>query len=93
MTSPLKLCGQNVLIFGIKHPQEGVTNNVVFCSDRIRTLVAMATYTSHRLIMETSGNCKILLSHWRYLSFILEKFLLSTVVLYVSDDLHPDRLF
>ena len=38
-------------------------------SDRIRTLVAMATYTSHRLIMEKSGNCKCLLSHWRYLSF------------------------
>ena len=41
-----------LLIFGIKHPQEGGTKNVVFCSDRIRTLVAMATYTSHRHIME-----------------------------------------
>ena len=59
-----------LLIFGIKHPQEGGTKNDVFCSDRIRTLVAMATYTSHRLIMEKSGNCKFLLSHWRYLSFI-----------------------
>ena len=39
-----------------------------FCSDQIRTLVAMATYTSHRLIMEKSGNCKFLRSHWRYLS-------------------------
>ena len=47
-----------LLIFGIKHPQEGGTKNVVFCSDRIRSLVAMATYTSHRLIMEKSGNCK-----------------------------------
>ena len=44
-----------------------------FCSDRIRTLVAMATYTSHRLIMEKSGNCKFLLSHWRYLSFIFRE--------------------
>ena len=26
-------------------------NNCVFCSSRIRTLVAMATYSSHRLIM------------------------------------------
>ena len=58
-----------LLIFGIKHPQEGGTKEVVFFSDWIRTLVAMATYTSHRLIMEKSGNCKFLLSHWRYLSF------------------------
>ena len=27
-----------------------------FYSGRIRTLVAMATYSSHRLIMEKSGN-------------------------------------
>ena len=26
-------------------------NNSVFCSSRIRTLVAMATFSSHRLIM------------------------------------------
>ena len=58
-----------LLIFDIKHPQEGGTKNVVFCSDRIRTLAAMATYTSHRLIMEKSGICKYLLSHWSYLSF------------------------
>ena len=62
-----------LLIFGIKHPQEWGTKNVVFCSDRIGTLVAMATYTSHRLIMEKSGNCKFLLSHWRYLSFIFRE--------------------
>ena len=60
-----------LLIFGIKHPQEGGgAKNIVFCSDRIRTLVAMATYASHRLIMEKSGNCKFLLSH---LSFIFRK--------------------
>ena len=62
-----------LLIFGIKHPQEGGTKNIVFCSDRIRTLVAMTTYTSHRLIMGKSGNCKFLLSHWRYLSFIFRE--------------------
>ena len=28
-----------------------------FYLDRIRTLVAMATYASHRLIMEKSENC------------------------------------
>ena len=27
------------------------TNNCVFCSSRIRTLVAMATFSSHRLII------------------------------------------
>ena len=50
-----------LLIFGIKHPQEwgGGTKNVVFCSDRTRTLVAMATYTSHRLIMENKWNLQI----------------------------------
>ena len=63
------------MIFSIKNPQEGGTKNVVFCSDRIRTLVAMATYASHRLIMEKSGNYKFLLSHWRYLRFFREIFI------------------
>ena len=74
MTSPLKLCSQN---FDIWHKAStgggGGSKNVVFCSDRIKTLVAMATYTSHILIMEKSGNCKVLLSHWRYLSFIFRE--------------------
>ena len=39
-------------------------------NDRIRTVVAMATYASHRLIMEKSENCKFLLSCWRYLNFV-----------------------
>ena len=33
-----------------------------FYLDRIRTLVAMATYASHRLIMEKSENCLFLLA-------------------------------
>ena len=61
-----------LLIFGLKHPQEGEIKTC-FCLDRIRTLVAMATYTSHRLIMEKSGNSKSLLSHWRYLNFIFKE--------------------
>ena len=66
------------MIFGIKHLQEGGPNFFFFfffffCSDRIRTLVAMASYTSHRLIMEKSGNCKSLLSHWRYLNCIFRE--------------------
>ena len=41
-----------VLILHIHHLQVGGKNNCVFCFDRIRTLVAMATCASHRLIME-----------------------------------------
>ena len=33
-------------------------------------MVAMATYASHRLIMEKSENCQFLLSCWRYLNFV-----------------------
>ena len=44
--------GPIVLILHIHHVQVGGKNNCVFCIDRIRTLVAMATYASHRLIME-----------------------------------------
>ena len=44
--------GPIVLILHIHHLQVGGNNNCVFCFDRIRTLVAMATYASHRLIME-----------------------------------------
>ena len=48
----------------------GETNICVFYFDRIRTLVAMAIYASHRLIMEKSENCQFLLSCWRYLNFV-----------------------
>ena len=44
--------GPIVLILHIHHLQVGGKNNCVFCFDRIRTLVSMATYASHRLIME-----------------------------------------
>ena len=62
--------GQIVLILHIHHLQVGGKNNCVFCFDPIRTLVAMATYASHRLIMEKSENCQFLLSCWRYLNFV-----------------------
>ena len=62
--------GPIVLILHIHHLQVGGKNNCVFCFDRIRTLVAMATYASHRLIMEKSENCQFLLSCWRCLNFV-----------------------
>ena len=43
--------------FYVEHPWVGGTKVCVFYLDRIRTLVAMATYASHRLIMEKSENC------------------------------------
>ena len=39
----------------------------LFYSGPIRTLVAMATYSSRRLIM--GGNLHFFLSQWRYLDF------------------------
>ena len=41
----------------------------VFCSSRIRTLVAMATYSSHRLIMGKEVIDNFCLCHWVYLDF------------------------
>ena len=60
--------GPIVLILHIHHLQVGGKN--VFWFDQIRTLVAMATYASHRLTMEKSENCQFLLSCWRYLNFV-----------------------
>ena len=42
---------------------------LVFYSNRIRTLVAMATYSSHRLIMGKEEIDNFFLSHWGYLDF------------------------
>ena len=47
-----------------------------FCSNRIITMVAMATWSSHRLIMGKE-EIDIFLSHWGYLEFFLQKCLLS----------------
>ena len=43
--------------FYVEHPWVGGTKVCVFYLNRIRTLVAMATYASHRLIMEKSEKC------------------------------------
>ena len=59
----------NLFIFHM-YLQVGGTNIGVFYFDRIKTLVAMATYASHRLIMEKSENCLFLLSCLRYLNFV-----------------------
>ena len=45
--------------------------NYVFYSSRIRTLVAMATYIFHRLIIGKVKIGNIFLSQWGYLEFLL----------------------
>ena len=45
-----------LFIFHIYHLYLGGTNNCVFCSGQIRTLVVMATYSSYRLVMGKRGN-------------------------------------
>ena len=52
-----------------------------FYSNQIRTLVAMATYSSHRLIMGKRG--QFFLSHWGYLEFFLQKCLLSSPLRFI----------
>ena len=54
----------------MEHPWVGGTKVCVFNLDRIRTLVAMATYASQRLMMEKSEKCQFLLSCRRYLNFV-----------------------
>ena len=50
---------------------------------RIRTLVAMATYSSHRLIMGKVEICIFFLSQWRYLGFFLQECLLSSPLCFI----------
>ena len=54
-----------------------------FYSGRIRTLVAMATYSSHRLIMGKVEICNFFLSQWRYLDFFLQECLLSSPLRFI----------
>ena len=52
----------------MKYLLVGGTKSYVFYSGRIRTLVVMATYGSHRLKMGKVEICKFFfLSQWRYL--------------------------
>ena len=53
----------------VSSPEVGGTKSYVFYFGRIRTLVAMATYSSHRLIMGKMEICNFFLSQWRYLGF------------------------
>ena len=64
-------------ILRTKHLQVGGTKSNVFYSGRIRTLVAMATYSFHRLIMEKveiDNFCRFIGDIW----FFLQKCLLSS---------------
>ena len=54
-----------------------------FYSNRIRTLVAMATISSHRLIMGKEEIDYFFLSHWGYLEFFLQKCLLSSPLRFI----------
>ena len=58
-------------------------NNCVFCSSQIRTLVTMATYSSHRLIMgkEEIDNFFCLIGD--ILNFFLQKSLLSSPLRFI----------
>ena len=53
------------------------TNNCVFCSGRIRTPAAMATYSSHRLIMGEKGKLTIFSVSLGIFDDFLQKCLLS----------------
>ena len=56
-----------------------------FYSNRIRTLVAMATYSSHRLIMGKEEIDNFFLSHWGYLEKkFLQKCLLSSPLRFIQ---------
>ena len=54
-----------------------------FYSGRIRTLVAMATYSSHRLIMGKVGICKKKSVSMEIFGFFLQKCLLSSPLCFI----------
>ena len=62
----------------------GGTYKCVFCSNRIRTLVAMADYSFHWLIMGKMEIRNFLLSHHRYLCcFFLQKCFMSSPLQFI----------
>ena len=60
-----------------------------FYSSQVRTLVAMATYSSHRVIMGKVEISNFFLSQWRYLDIFFYRNLYG-VVLYVSYNFYPN---
>ena len=54
-----------------------------FYSGQIRTLGAMATYSSHRLIMGKVEISNFFLSQWRFLDFFLQKCLFSSPLRFI----------
>ena len=54
-----------------------------FYSGRIRTLVAMATFSSRRLIMGKVEIYNFFLSQWRYLGIFLQKCFLSSPLRFI----------
>ena len=82
-TSPLKPLGRFFPYFTYSIYRSGEGIIVFFCSGRIRTLVAMATYSSHRLIMGKEEMDNFFLSQWRYLEFFSQKCLLSSPLRFI----------
>ena len=71
------------LKLGIHAKDISLYKSCVFYSSRIRTLVAMATYSSHRLIMGKEEIDNFFLSQRGYLDFFLQECLLSSPLLFI----------
>ena len=65
-TSPLKPWSRFLPYFTYSIYRQGGTYQIVFCPNRIRTLVAMATYICRWLIMGKNENWHLLLSQCRF---------------------------
>ena len=81
-TSPLKPLGRFFSYITYSIYRQGGRNNCVFVP-MIRTLVAMATYSFHRLIMGKEEIDNFFLSQWRYLDFFSQKCLLSSPLRFI----------
>ena len=61
-----------------------------FCSGRIRTLVAMATYSSHRLIMGKEEIDNFFCLIWDILNYVFTEMFIELFI-HVSYDFCPNR--
>ena len=82
-TSPLKLLGGFFPYSTYSIYRKGGTKSYVFYSGRIRTLVAMATYSSHRLTMGKVEICNFFCLNGDIWNFFLQKCLLSSPLCFI----------